>query len=113
MQYSYELRDRVLSSAPSVLLEMEEVLSGHVFQDKGDGPIEKGFEICYFMPAPLVGEVMKTPAEALVKFRESLLKNKQIPLNTTIKIYDKRFMITPILTLEGSKCKFFTMELPC
>lgn len=80
---------------------MEEALSGHVFLDKGAGPIEKNYSISYRMPTMLVVELFGVSEFELRAFRRRIFASKHIPDNVPIYIYSKLDLKTPVFILVG------------
>lgn len=109
MQYTYELRDRTVNSRfTSVLREMEEALSSHVFLDKGKGPIESGYSIVFRMQESLVNELANQPDHAIEAFRKQIFNTKKIPVDTVIQVFSKGRLDLPVLTLGRSHGRFIS-----
>lgn len=101
MQYTYELRDRSINTLSSILDEMEEALSGHVFLDKGAGPIESSYSIMYRMPTMLVVELFGVSEMEIRAFRKRIFHSKGIPDTVPIYIFSKLNLKTPVFIFVG------------
>lgn len=113
MQYSYELRDRAIHSQTPVLVEMARALDNHVFLDKGNGPIETGYIINYYLPQILLDELSQLDSGHIAQFRRLIFARKYIPSTVNILVFHRDNRTVPVFILAGSERKSISVGAKC